>query len=362
MAVRSRQIGWSPMANALYDVLREFNALKGQFAGPPAPTTTTTTTIPPPQEWYTITECYTIHNVITLNYPVGTFALDDRVTNLQIAGDWTVTDIFSTDPGGTQYDITSLGVTGCPTPYYYNVNGYSCGTACTLVGTFTAYSATPLTIGYYYNNPENRGYTFEIVEEVFTPVGGYNLTGEVGYDRCNDACLNFTFRFTGSIIDTSNLDIANSLGDPFAVRVYWGDGTSQIYYIPGESYYNLAHTYASFGTYDIVIKFLSSPDYPVITNKIFDTYCQNTAFNNGKFDIVSFNTLSINNCLFINSGLTSTVVDSILHQIVQYSPGPIQPGISFIGLDGQIPPAPLGVQGAIDKTTLISLGWLVTTD
>lgn len=45
MAVRSRQIGWSPMANALYDVLREVNALKGQFVSPQ--TTTTTTTIAP---------------------------------------------------------------------------------------------------------------------------------------------------------------------------------------------------------------------------------------------------------------------------------------------------------------------------
>jgi hypothetical protein len=42
MAVRNRQIGWSPMANALYDVLREFNALKGQFAATPTTTTTTT--------------------------------------------------------------------------------------------------------------------------------------------------------------------------------------------------------------------------------------------------------------------------------------------------------------------------------
>jgi len=44
MAVRSRQIGWSPMSNALYEVLREINALKGQFATPVPPTTTTTTT------------------------------------------------------------------------------------------------------------------------------------------------------------------------------------------------------------------------------------------------------------------------------------------------------------------------------
>ena len=44
MAVRSRQIGWSPMSNALYEVLREVNALKGQFANPPIPPSTTTTT------------------------------------------------------------------------------------------------------------------------------------------------------------------------------------------------------------------------------------------------------------------------------------------------------------------------------
>lgn len=58
MAVRNRQIGWSPMANALYDVLREVNALKGQFATPiPTTTSTSTTTIFIPtviigtQEW-----------------------------------------------------------------------------------------------------------------------------------------------------------------------------------------------------------------------------------------------------------------------------------------------------------------------
>ena len=41
MAVRNRQIGWSNKSNLLYGVLRELNALKGQFA---IPTTTTTTT------------------------------------------------------------------------------------------------------------------------------------------------------------------------------------------------------------------------------------------------------------------------------------------------------------------------------
>lgn len=37
MAIRSRQIGWSNKANLLYDVLRELNAVKGQFAAPPVP-------------------------------------------------------------------------------------------------------------------------------------------------------------------------------------------------------------------------------------------------------------------------------------------------------------------------------------
>lgn len=42
MAVRNRQIGWSNKSNLLYQVLKEFNAVKGQFA---VPTTTTTTTV-----------------------------------------------------------------------------------------------------------------------------------------------------------------------------------------------------------------------------------------------------------------------------------------------------------------------------
>ena len=59
-----------------------------------------------------------------------------------------------------------LGVTPTPTPtptstptmYYYSVSGYSCGVSCILVGSYTVMSPTPLTIGYFYNNPENRVY------------------------------------------------------------------------------------------------------------------------------------------------------------------------------------------------------------
>lgn len=37
MPIRNRQIGWSNKSNLLYDVLREMNALKGQFANPTPP-------------------------------------------------------------------------------------------------------------------------------------------------------------------------------------------------------------------------------------------------------------------------------------------------------------------------------------
>jgi hypothetical protein len=90
----------------------------------------------------------------------------------------------------TSSTSTTTTTTTIPPPviYYYNVTGYSCGTPCNNVGPFTAQSTTPLTIGYFYNNPENRGYTFEILEEIAPTLGGYDLTGEPGYETCVDAC------------------------------------------------------------------------------------------------------------------------------------------------------------------------------
>jgi len=96
--------------------------------------------------------------------------------------------------------------TQTPTPtlpiYYYNVNGYSCGTPCTFIGTFTAYSTSPLTIGYFYNNPENRAYSFEIIEEIFSTFGGYSLTGEPGYSDCVSACYGPTPTITPTNTET----------------------------------------------------------------------------------------------------------------------------------------------------------------
>ena len=67
------------------------------------------------EKWYEITECSNTANIISsINYPIGTFALNDRVSDTNIGATWTITNIFSTDPLGTQYAIFSLSATGCP--------------------------------------------------------------------------------------------------------------------------------------------------------------------------------------------------------------------------------------------------------
>jgi hypothetical protein len=80
-------------------------------------------------------------------------------------------------PTGTPAGVTPTP-TSTPTMYYYNVSGYSCGVSCSLVGSYNVMSPTPLTIGYFYNNPENRGYTFEILSLISAVGGAYDLTGE----------------------------------------------------------------------------------------------------------------------------------------------------------------------------------------
>ena len=101
------------------------------------------------------------------------------------------------------YEIVYITNTPTPTPtltptvtptatqiiYYYEVTGYGCyGGGCSNVGTFNVKSLTPLTIGYFYNNPENRGYTFEILSLIPEVPTAYDLTGEPGYVICADAC------------------------------------------------------------------------------------------------------------------------------------------------------------------------------
>lgn len=113
----------------------------------------------------------------------------------------TTTVAPTTTTTSTSTSTTTSTTTLPPVTYYYNVTGYSCGTPCNNIGALTASSiGTPLTIGLFYNNPENRGYSFEILEEI-SPVGGtYDLTGEPGYATCTSACVPPTTTTTTTII------------------------------------------------------------------------------------------------------------------------------------------------------------------
>tara|TARA_B110000503_G_scaffold100336_1_gene150129 strand:- start:1491 stop:1901 length:411 start_codon:yes stop_codon:yes gene_type:complete len=135
MAIPSRQIGWSTKSNLLWQISKQLEYLTKVTANCCSITTTTSTT------------------------------------------------------SSTSTTTTTTSTTMPPSvTYYYNVTGYICGDPCADVGPFIAQSTTPLTIGYFYNNPENRGYSFEIIEERAPILGGYDLTGVPGYETCQLAC------------------------------------------------------------------------------------------------------------------------------------------------------------------------------
>lgn len=72
-----------------------------------------------PYNWYVITDCATSASSYSERYDIGTFAINDRVTNG--SNTYTVTSALSTNPGGTLLAITATGETGCPpvlTTYY----------------------------------------------------------------------------------------------------------------------------------------------------------------------------------------------------------------------------------------------------
>ena len=121
---------------------------------------------------------------------------DTPFTNTTDASAWLYTNGYWTSFYSVTPTPTASPVLTTPTPtpsvtptmYYYSVSGYSCGVSCSLVGSYTVMSPTPLTIGYFYNNPENRGYTFEILSLIPQVGGAYDLTGEPGFAVCIDAC------------------------------------------------------------------------------------------------------------------------------------------------------------------------------
>jgi len=113
MAVRNRQIGWSPMSNALYDVLREFNALKGQLPGPFASTTTTSTTIPFPPATVSV-DITGYEQLFDIPY-VSSYGWFMKVTN-----DIGLPRIFSFGQFPSAYQAASIE--GGVFKFYYNGN------------------------------------------------------------------------------------------------------------------------------------------------------------------------------------------------------------------------------------------------
>jgi hypothetical protein len=79
----------------------------------PGPTTTTTTTAPIPQEWYQLTNCDTLAVDYSWNYNVGSYSINERVTDISM-NVYRITATYSSNPGGSNLFIATTGQTGCP--------------------------------------------------------------------------------------------------------------------------------------------------------------------------------------------------------------------------------------------------------
>jgi len=79
----------------------------------PGPTTTTTTTAAIPQEWYQLTNCTTLAVDYSWNYNVGSYSINERVTDFS-SNVYRITATYSSNPGGSNLFIATTGQTGCP--------------------------------------------------------------------------------------------------------------------------------------------------------------------------------------------------------------------------------------------------------
>jgi hypothetical protein len=75
-------------------------------------TTTTTTTPAPTLEWYTITSCAANATDTSTSYPVDTYNINDRVGANGFL--WKVTGITNYNPGGSNFELSTTGLSGCP--------------------------------------------------------------------------------------------------------------------------------------------------------------------------------------------------------------------------------------------------------
>ena len=76
------------------------------------PTTTTTSTTTLQTVWYQLARCSDGGVVNSIGYTIGSFSIGNRVTISGIT--YVIIDFFTNNPGGTQYTLTSTGLTGCP--------------------------------------------------------------------------------------------------------------------------------------------------------------------------------------------------------------------------------------------------------
>jgi hypothetical protein len=72
------------------------------------------------QEWYQITKCSDSSTLTTQAYSIGSFFTNERV--VYSSENYTITNTYSSNPGGAQVSITSAGTTGCPAPSTATLN------------------------------------------------------------------------------------------------------------------------------------------------------------------------------------------------------------------------------------------------
>lgn len=165
------------------------------------------------------------------------------------------------------------------------------------------------------------------------------------------APTNFTFKFTGAAI---GIDEAFQMGridaGTVSINVNWGDGNTSLY--SGTGVQNMSHNYDVDGDYYISVELNDTINYYFvhISNLLNGkTVSEFTNIDNNKFQDVEV----------VNSHLTTTEIDSILHQLAT-SPYLISGGT--VALFNNVPPAYPSTQGYDDIAILQAQSWNVLID
>jgi len=113
-------------------------------------------------DWYELLDCDTSETSYSVQYTVGTFELNDRVTY----GDSTfnIVDVLNEEPIGSLIEINSTGLQGCPTPaalWYQLFNCFDSSTA---------------------NSQSYAPGTFAVDDRVTSGGNTYVITGELEYN------------------------------------------------------------------------------------------------------------------------------------------------------------------------------------